>query len=402
MKLFGGIFAIFAASAVRSCQFSSAELFKTSYIECLSHHSIAVCDMLNSTNERKLLQAALPVPDISLKNNGILTPLLQIYEYNNLDLIDIVSRYASGALSKAGVWGSSPPSTVLGNDLCIWSFQSIPPPTIDGIPSISQDDAESFWNLANSANNAFQDEIGINKHDGSVVFGGFTLGSRGTNNMINNCNIVEQNNPMHMPTFCAKIDSAANKSSINWPQAVYMFRVQPSTVSNNSALRSFLSNWLSRSHSPQVEFVNGGANSLGWGKGAGPGVYRKIVPCNSIDPAYLYPPSFTVDSLNAQKTTTLMDDAYVYWQSLCSVLPWFSVSDCSTSNLPNQPITSDSPPSCANYTRASIMCSQEYLNFGVQNSTRVPEDDKLATALRGCAQTLCTSLGGGNVVLVNY
>jgi hypothetical protein len=394
----------YASSAVYSCPYKQ-QLSKSSYEECLMHHSITVCETLvkhpNYRSARKL-QATRSISNISLKNNGILSPVLKTFVFSNLDLVDIVSRYASGVL--ATDWGK-PPDGVLGKDMCMWNFQSIPPPPdLYGNNHISSGDAEEFWSYCKSANDKFQAEIG--KHDGSVVFGGCTLGFQGAIDLISDCT-DKAREQQEAPPFCDSISSVASKSSIIWPQAVYMFKVRPSSISNNSALKAFLSDWrsLEKYHSQHINWVvdgsnggnNGGSKQPDWGAGAGPGVFRKIIPCEAINQKYMYPSPFPIDAPNAGNTTTIMDDAYQHWQSLCSVLPWYSQSDCAAT--PPLPQAESSIPMCNRYVHSSIMCSQEIYKFGKSSTQEVP-DTALTTALLACAKDLCAPPWNGDVVQV--
>ena len=135
------------------------------------------------------------------------------------------------------------------------------------------------------ANDRFQAEIGTDKHDGAVVFGGCTIGSRGARELCDFHLDADSNS-----TYCDHPQTEA--SSVHWPQAVTMFRVRPYSVSDNSGLKSFLSSWRTqdRYHAAHIRWVfQGGSGSPdgsvvgGWG-GGGTGLTRKIVPCDAIDP----------------------------------------------------------------------------------------------------------------------
>jgi hypothetical protein len=200
-----------------------------------------------------------------------------------LDFIDIVALFADGQLD--GVLGL-PPTGTLGKDMCVWSVQSLPPPPgEDGKYHFPYEDAQKLWDLCRLANSRFQAEIGQGKHDGAVVFGGCTVGSRGAKEICDLHLNADSNS-----TYCDH--QQTQNSSVTWPQAVTMFRVRPFSVSDNAALKSFMFKWSSedRFHATHIRWVReGGTGSPngsvfgGWG-GGGKGLTRKIVPCDAIDP----------------------------------------------------------------------------------------------------------------------
>ena len=419
---------------IRSCPFAGLSL---SNDECLKHHSKDTCEkLLNQLNfpsqlqnnalsrsSRKLLESSqippLPYPDISQRNNAIVTgPLLSQYA-SGYDFVDIVSAFSAGLLGDSlGL----PPAGTLGKDMCIWNFQALtPPPGSDNKYHIPLQDAPKALQLCKSANDLFQNEVGLGKNDGSVVFGGCTIGSSGARDVCK-FNFGADTNS----TFC---NPAANASTVNWPQAVTMFRVRAFNTtappqSNNAALKTFITNWrsLSSFHLPHITWVfQGGSGSAdgayyaGWGAGSGAnggGLVRKVVPCDAISSKYMYPAATAVDHPNADGTKTVMAEAYEYWQSLCSVLPWpVAAQPGCTFTYPGTtpaPVTTPAPPpadpnspaSCATYTQDQIACAQKVTPFGF-SSAQQALDKQLTAGLMACAQTMCAGWpGGGTVVQV--
>ena len=211
--------------------------------------------------------------------------------------------------------------------MCLFNFQGLPPPAgpLNNY-KFPREDADRAWELCVLANEKWQNEIGADKNNGSVVFGGCTIGARA---IIDMC----EYNISGSSYLCG---TPAMNSSINWPQSVTILKIRPG-MGNNDGLKAFMKNWRTVLHKPHLDFVILGAtdpgNPLGsktsvWGAG-GMGISRKVVPCDALSPSLTYPTKkFPVDSLNAAKTRTVMDDAYREWQSLCNVfiltlyLPW--------------------------------------------------------------------------------
>ena len=294
--------------------------------DCSQYHSKELCDTLKtiavkgeSRSQRKLLGAPgyppLPEPEVSLKNNGFRTPSLVTSLMDGMDLIDMVAQFSG----RTGIYASaSIPDAVAGRDMCIWSFQSLPPPPgPDAQYKIPATDAVRAVELCNQANDKWQSEIGTDKHDGAIVFGGCTLGSRGAKEV---CDFDIDD--LENARYCK---FAAQTSSIVWPNAVTMVKVRAAngTGSENAVLKEFMRNWRNKVHLNHRKFVNeGGTGSIhgstvaGWGAGGGPDINRKIVPCDIIDPKFMYPAPFPPAALNSNGTKTLMDEAYEFWQAI--------------------------------------------------------------------------------------
>jgi hypothetical protein len=219
-----------------------------SYDDCLAMHAKDLCDKFRGmfregplpSGSRKLLGAPgfppLPEPDSPITNNAFLAPplLADLYQVppprigglnppipapahakalrartcwfsagvQGYSLIDFVSAYSSGVYAMA----KTPPE-LLGTDMCIWSFQALPPPPgADSQYHFNSSDAQKAAELcvvrtqstthgsgphspatrvrgANEidrsavqlANERFQANVGKDKNDGAVVFGGSPL-----------------------------------------------------------------------------------------------------------------------------------------------------------------------------------------------------------------------------------
>ena len=232
---------------------------------------------------------------------------------NGMDLIDLAAQFSG----RTGIFANAQiPDAVAGRDMCIWSFQSLPPPPgPDAQYKIPAADAVRAVELCNQAHEKWQSEIGPDKHDGAVVFGGCTLGSRGAKDV---CDF--DINDLEDARYCK---FAAQTSPIAWPNAVTIVKVRAAngTGSENSALKEFIRHWRNKDHLNHRKFVmEGGTGSVhgsvvaGWGAGGGPDINRKIVPCEIIAPQFLYPAPFLPEALNANGTKTVMDEAYEHWQ----------------------------------------------------------------------------------------
>jgi hypothetical protein len=195
----------------------------------------------------------------------------------DFDFVDLVALYASGQLHPAWPGLPAPPDGTLNKDMCVWSFQGLPPPPGDqGLFRIPKEDAARAWELCKIANDRFQNEIGADKHGGAVVFGGCTLGSQGAIDMCN-YNLTADSSS----TFC---NAQTNSSSINWPQSVTIFRIRPNILGNDD-LKQFMQDWRAKPefHKQHIDFVleggsgsTAGAKVAGWGAG-GMGISRKVV-----------------------------------------------------------------------------------------------------------------------------
>ena len=291
---------------VRCCPFADFGLMGGNYNDCLLHHPKEMCDELKMSEGgtrslRKLLGAPgtppLPDEDISLKNNAFSTAGTILSDVlNGLDLIDVVSGIAGGLIPGA-------PEEFVGMDMCVWNFQSLPPPPgPDGQYKVPALDAVLALEHCNGANDKFQSEIGADKNDGALVFGGCTLGARASKDVCE----FDINSEVNA-RYC---NEPTQTSSIRWPQAVTMFKVRPATSlenKENAALKAFVSKWRNSEQfhlSARRWVMEGGTGSArgsvvgGWGAGGG-GIYRKVVPCDAIDPKFLYPAPFAPEALNA-------------------------------------------------------------------------------------------------------
>ena len=310
VRALAGIVAICALIGFASCcPFADLGLVDLDYNDCIVHHSKEMCEHMNfqkgeSRSLRKLLGAPgyppLPEPDISLKNNGLLSPQLSTAVFHAYDLIDYIAGYVGGLLP-----GINPPAELLGKDMCLWNFQSLPPPPgPDNQYRIPPLDAARAIELCDIANERFQKEIGKDKNNGVVVFGGCTIGARGSHDLCE-YNLDDDYNSR----YCG---NPTQSSSVRWPQAVTMFKVRAATsIENkeNAVLKAFIAKWRSsdKLHKSHIRWVmEGGTGSAagsvvgGWGSGSGPGINRKIIPCDAIDPKYIYPTkAFAADALNA-------------------------------------------------------------------------------------------------------
>ncbi len=280
------LLAICCIGVTHGCPFAGMSL---SYNDCLRHHSGATCDQLGlnigGSPARTLLSipgVSLPFPEIPFANNSFIHSSLRAgVGIKDFDLIDLVALYASGQLHPGWKDLQPPPADTLMKDMCVWSFQGLPPPPGDqNLFRIPREDAARAWELCKLANDRLQNEIGADKHGGAVVFGGCTLGSQGAIDMCNYGLTAETNS-----TFC---NAQTRSSSINWPQSVTIFRIRPNLLANDD-LKQFITDWRTKPefHKEHLDWVKqGGTNSAigskvgGWGAG-GMGISRKVVPHES-------------------------------------------------------------------------------------------------------------------------
>ncbi len=309
------------------CPFAGMTL---SYNYCRRHHSSAICDQLGlgfgeSSSARTLLSIPgidLPAPEIPLANNSFIVPALLLkVGIRDFDFVDLVALYAAGQLHPVWPGLPPPPAETIGKDMCIFSFQGLPPPPGDDrMFKIPRQDADRAWELCKMANSRFQNEVGPDKHGGALVFGGCTIGAQGAKDLCE-YNISAETNS----TYC---NTPAQTSPINWPQSVTIFKVRPNILANDE-LKNFMQQWraLPEFHKPHLDFVfEGGTGSAagskvpGWGAG-GMGISRKVVPCDAISSKYMYPNKTAPDSLNAAKTRTVMEEAYLEWKAAAHPCP---------------------------------------------------------------------------------
>jgi hypothetical protein len=130
----------------------------------------------------------------------------------------MIALMAAGLLEDA--FGPLPPGTK-NKDMCVWGFQSIPPPPgDDGQFHVPRNDADRAWELFKLANSRFQAQMGFYKNSGSVAFGGSTLGARASKEFCDFHLNAETN-----ATYCNS--TISQNSTLNWPAAVTMFKVCP-------------------------------------------------------------------------------------------------------------------------------------------------------------------------------
>ncbi len=121
---------------------------------------------------------------------------------------------------------------------------------------------------------------------------------------------------------------------------------------------------------------------------------------------------FSIDGLNPAGTATVMSDAFEHWVELCGMPTGFNEKNCEiagkypppTAGMPppapiTPPPSSDigaTLPSCKDYETDSLRCNQKVTAFGFDNQRQALQDERDA-ALKACAQTMCSTLGGGKV-----
>jgi hypothetical protein len=107
-----------------------------------------------------------------------------------------------------------------------------------------------------------------------------------------------------------------------------------------------------------------------------------------------------------------MSDAFQHWVELCGMPSGFNDMNCEIAGKYPPPAAAKPPPapvkappgsdvgaglpSCKDYEADSLRCNQKVTAFGFDNQRQALQDERDA-ALKACAQTMCNTLGGGNV-----
>eukprot|EP00961_Rhodomonas_salina_P291818 3932354-Rhodomonas_salina.2 len=218
----------------------------------------------------------------------------------------------------------------VGEDLCVWSFQSPPPP-----PSAKREypeaDRVQFDYLAKIAHERLQALVG-DATGGTFVFGAVTVGSRAF------APLCEAN--VSRDVFCGNDNLPKPElleTDIDWPQAITIFKVRPSVSAEDAKAALRDSEWRSSEdgHLPHIQWVIQGSEVPGWGSDGQ--LLAKVIVCKDIDPMFMYPEPFARESSKNGKTWAQL--AFEEWNKHCGVGP-FNRGDC-TYAAPPRPRTGD-------------------------------------------------------------
>lgn len=324
------------------------------------------------------------------RSGSLLQPVV-----NALTFIDLISIWAAGLMPSYPV-----PDNLKDKDMCVWSYQSLPPPAGNKEPyyRVPANDSRWYYQLCAIATERFQKWI-TDKPGGPVVFGGCSLGKQSlvdacnisgvranlpnltktsTPQMIGSCSTcdiklsrTQYSSPEEFAEFACRAD--VQNTEIEWPQAVTMFRVKAASNQNGglekatSELKTMLNKWRDETHGehkPNMDWVfkaNGGAPlgkdgaamTKGWGAG-GPGIRRKVIPCDAIDRKYTEPgttwarwaPPFNMDQMGPNGIG-IQAEAYLHWKQFCSAYPAAGVgAECTFKYLNGKtgaPVTTGAP-----------------------------------------------------------
>eukprot|EP00164_Ancoracysta_twista_P006026 GFYU01008312.1.p1 GENE.GFYU01008312.1~~GFYU01008312.1.p1 ORF type:complete len:373 (-),score=90.12 GFYU01008312.1:197-1315(-) len=215
-------------------------------------------------------------------------------------------------------------ATTLGEDMCIWTLQSLPPPDAKNtsFQNVHPDDLKFTETGGQIATARLAAKIGADKNGGSVFFSGCMLGSEGTKAVC----------AAKLPSTGAKFSSvpdhycqaASLNQDVKWAQAFTGFRVSATNVDQATKV---VTDWRSQEagHATQMTWAfaggnpsAGGAQVAGWG--ADGGLRAKVVKCSSIPSQYMYHDAALAecDYVSDGATTTWANEAYRSWKDLCS------------------------------------------------------------------------------------
>ena len=218
-------------------------------------------------------------------------------------------------------------------DMCVFSFQELRLPN-------NQIDDDSLLELIYNGDNAGKRMFEMSRsYTDNVVFGGCTIGRIGATAACTNAKSGTEGFRYHTlsmdddadddggstttntPTYYKNrfCKSAVQKSKIDHPQAITIFRLNSNTQADTEAL---LEAW-----------KEGHANSMQWAYSNNIGMdghmLAKIVPCSEISqkfktPSSLYPKLSNTNGVCdyvGDRGITFAEEALMEWQDLCSVWP---------------------------------------------------------------------------------
>uniref|UniRef100_A0A7S1V6S9 Uncharacterized protein n=1 Tax=Grammatophora oceanica TaxID=210454 RepID=A0A7S1V6S9_9STRA len=347
-------------------------------------------------------------------------------------MADIIVLYSLGLLPEL----EQAPG--VGQELCIWSFQSLPPPfnvesanltvprTVDGEEQVYYNypiaDLPRAMELCEIGGSRLQQHIA----DGSdfVQFAACSFGSEGSK------------------AFCAEgiessegstCEDARINNAVTWPQAITMFKITPE---NLGEFKEFIVNWRDapEQHRPNIVWAftpNGytepgneefggiqGSIHPGWGNNGG--LRAKVVQCDKIDERFIRPlgpngdfffgPEAYFDLDDSTKTFSQL--AFEEWDRLCGIPIGGVNSDCVIdADLPDTvaPPTEDPPDEddsapfailpydekCIysnEYIGASLTCGSNLNEAWGDNTLSEQFEQQLQAANEACAASFCEAI----------
>ena len=339
-----------------------------------------------------------------------------------LTIADIISYYSSGLIPDL----EEAPG--VGQELCIWSMQSLPPPPLlDAsltVPRIVDGEVQQFYNypiedmqrvldLCVLAGDRLQQHM--RDSNPVVMFGACSYGSEAAKAL---CELDIAN-----PDGGSNCDNARVNNAIAWPQAITMFKITNETL---DTFKEFIVNWRDSpdQHRPNIVWASAPYNYTeagnddfggirgsvypGWGFQGG--LRAKVVQCDKIDPMFLQPMgpngdfSITPDAFSDEtNSTTIAQLAFEEWDRLCGIPIGGANSNCTPdADLPGS--VADLPPpyallaydeSCSytsEYIAASATCGSS-LNLAFGDTSAASDfEARYFDGIAACGKAFCESL----------
>jgi hypothetical protein len=345
-----------------------------------------------------------------------------------LTMPDIIAGYSMG------LFPGLEDAPGVGQELCIWSMQSLPPPPVvpeaervarfvDGVPqefyNYPANDMARAMQLCALGGRRLQQEI----VDGNpaVMFAACTWGSQAAAAF---CELGIET----AESSGSVCDEARVNNTVAWPQAITMFKVTAETVPD---FKGFIQNWKDSPDQHRANIVwasapkdyteegneefGGVQGSINPGWGSNGGLRAKVIQCDKINVAFLKPAgpngnfAFGPDEYQdlADTSKTYAQAAFEEWDSLCGIPIGGANSDCiPDADMPastTEPVEVEETPyallsydeTCsysAEYIVSSIACTGSLAEtFGDRSTTEALEAEALA-GIGACGEHFCESI----------